>query len=631
MQPPKNMDMGNASMSTAQATAADIAKSKQPPPIPSGNVVVYDCLTGNIHRLTSQDLVFGSAPSSDVQLGAFGFKDGRIVLGRSGKRLQIVSDGGKHEVVVNGASFEGGLLPEAEELSLVIDKLAFFFIRVGPDANEWSEKMKSSSSRGWMLQILKGGMKHFQKWKKLGCPFDFPDTLLIDHLTILDVIEEVSKRSWTEQVGVIYHSTAKSGFFASQFKKLSQPSQLPDAGEHRCPRDWMRFDTVNVLAIHPSELGDKVLGESEFKRFLPERFGEDGFPLTADGVPCKRLACPHCRGELPPNLIEKAPHMLSIVGDSMAGKSYFLAVAVRQLKRVLPGKFGINFTDGDPIGNATLSKMIAKLFNPAQNPADTFIGKTQLAGATYKKFMRHGELVNLPTPFTYNLVSKKRRTSTMILYDNAGEHFRPGFSDLEMAATTEHIAWASGILFLFDPCQHRDLLALMDEKTDPQIKRYKNDKRLLLDQDVVLAEIAERVRGWRSLSLGEAHDVPLAVILGKHDLLMENFPIDRLTLDVCPNGKISLEAIHSNSEAARSFLLEHCPDIVGAAENISDRVMYFPASAFGSPAVLINEVKNTDGDPQIGPDTRNLKPYLIEAPFLWILSQVEPSLFVENR
>lgn len=605
-------------------------KPKGPPPIPSGNVVVYDCLTGNIHRLASQDLVFGSSPSSDIHLGALGFKDGRVVLGRSGKRLQLMSDGGKHNIEINGASFDGGLLAEAEEVSLVINKLAFFFIRVGADAVKWSEKLKSSPSRSWMLQIFEGGIERFHKWKNLDCPFDFQGMHVIDRQTILEVIDEVGKRSWKEQVGIVYHGAAKSGFFASQFNQMSQPTELPDAGEHRCPRDWMRFDTVNVLAIHPSELGDRILGESELKRFLPERFGKDGFPLTADGVPCSRLACPHCRGELPPNLIEKAPHMLSIVGDSMSGKSYFLAVAVRQLKRLLPGKFGINFTDGDPVGNATLAKMISKLFNPSQNPADTFIGKTQLAGETYKKFMRHGEMVNLPTPFTYNLVSRKRQTSTMVLYDNAGEHFRPGSLEQEKSATTEHLAWASGILFLFDPCQHRDALALMDENADPQIKKYKNDKRLLLDQDVVLAEIAERVRGWRRLSLGQAHDVPLALILGKHDLLTEHLPLDQLTLDVCTNGKISMEAIRSNSEAARSFLLEHCPDIVGAAENISDRVMYFPASAFGSPAVEINGVKNSEGDPQIGPDTKNLKPYLIEAPFLWILSEVEPALFSDT-
>ena len=142
-----------------------------------------------------------------------------------------------------------------------------------------------------------------------------------------------------------------------------------------------------------------------------------------------------------------------------------------------------------------------------------------------------------------------------MLYDNAGEHFRPGHLEQEKAATTEHLAWSSGILFLFDPLQHRDALALMDEHTDPQIKAMKSKSGLRFDQDVVLAEIADRLRSWRQLSLGQAHDVPLAVILGKHDLLEKHIPASRLTMDICPGGKLSMEALHANSEAARSFLM----------------------------------------------------------------------------
>ena len=55
--------------------------------------------------------------------------------------------------------------------------------------------------------------------------------------------------------------------------------------------------------------------------------------------------------------------------------------------------------------------------------------------------------------------------------------------------------------------------------------------------------------------------------------------------------------------------------------------MYFPVSAFGCPAIELAGVRNTDGGMQFGPDTTRLHPYLIEAPFLWILSQVEPTLF----
>jgi hypothetical protein len=565
-------------------TAAPTKVRASTPPLRAESAV-FDCLSGQTRMLGTAPLTFGVDPECDIQLGAYGFTGGTIQMSQVNGRIQLTVKHGNPLLELNGGEFKGGFLPESEEWSLVIDKVGFFLIKAGNESKEWVHKLESSSRDSWSLHVFEND-RDFRKWKGDDCPHDFPRMLVKDSLEMLDMIGEVGKRNWGNQVGVIYRENAKAGFFASQFRALSQPRTIPDVGAHRCPRCWMRFNTTNVLAIHPSELNDgpEGLGEEALKRFVPKRFGDGGVPLSAEGVPCTRLACPHCRGELPPSLIEKAPHMLSIVGDSMAGKSYFLTVAVRQLKRILPSQFKINFTDADPAGNDILARMIAKLFNPSQKPEDTFLEKTALAGATYRSFKRHGADVNLPMPFTYNMGSRILGNSTIVLYDNAGEHFRPGNSEREKSNSTEHLAWSSGIVFLFDPLQHRDLLTQIGDETDPQVKEMKGSG-LRFDQDVILAEIADRLRAWRQLALGETRDVPLAFVVGKHDLLTKLLPLEKLKLDVCQSGKLSSEAIESNSMATRSFLLEHCPDIVGAAENISDRVMYFPTSAFGTPAI----------------------------------------------
>jgi len=608
-------------------TAGTTPNSISHPPLPSDGVAVFDCLAGRTYMLGSASLIFGSDSKCDVQLGSYGFSGGSIKLSRAEGRIQFAVTAGNPVMQLNGTVFKGGLLPKIEECSLVIDQVAFFLIKIGAASTAWAQKLESNHKKSWSISIFESESE-FSMWKEIDCPTDYSKMLMMSSMSILDVVDEVGRRTWGEQVGVVYRDDARAGFFATQFKTLSKPSDLPDAGNHRCPRCWMRFNTTSILAIHPSELHDEVLGESELQRFLPRKFGVNGVPLTLDGVPCSRLACPHCRGELPPNLIEKAPHMLSIVGDSMAGKSYFLTVAVRQLKKLLPGKLQINFTDADPAGNDVLSKMIAKLFNPSQNPEDTVLEKTALAGSTYRQFRRYGAMVSLPKPFTYNLVSKSRGSSTIVLYDNAGEHFRPGVAERDKSNATEHLAWTSGILFLFDPLQHRDLLVLMSDEMDPQVKMMK-ESGLRFDQDVILAEIADRLRAWHQLSMGQTSDVPLAFVVGKHDLLTNLLPIDKLALDVCPDGTLSSMAMQSNSEATRSFLLNYCPDIVGAAENISDHVMYFPASAFGSPAI---ELAGTHNEKFLfGPDTKKLQPYLVEAPFLWMLSQAEPLLFGKNQ
>ena len=598
-----------------------------PPPLPSKQVVVYNCLPGEIHHLGRQPLSFGATAQCDVQLGSIGFKGGPIQLSRSGKQLQLTVEQGNHHIEVNGYSFNGGLLPYDEEFSVAIDKLAFFLIRTGENAIEWGEQLKKNQARSWQLRIIEGGIEQFSDWKEKNCPTDYPGFYILENRSLHELFDEVGKRNWDQQTGLVHHQRAKAGFFAHQFLSLAKPDQIPDASENRCPRCWMRFETGRILAIHPSDYGDEIMGESVLKRFLPGKIDHNGVPLTDKGQPCSRLACPNCRGELPPNFLEKAPHMLSIVGDSMAGKSYFLTVAVNQLQGILKRHLGVSFMDGDPVGNKALSDMVSRLFSPSVDPKDTFLHKTNLAGATFKEFQRHGKKVKLPSPFTYNLVSRDRGAASLVFYDNAGEHFRPGGTETEKSNLAQHIAWASGILFLFDPLQHRNLIRLIDSKLDPQVAMIKRSAALLkFDQNVILAEMSERLRSWRQISLGESHDVPLAIVVGKHDLLGDLLPLDQLATDVCPNGNVSAAAIDANSAATHSFLLEHCPDIVGAAEAISSNVKYFPASSFGSPAAVIDGLKNEDGKDQIGPVTSRMNPYLVEAPFLWLLSEIEPNL-----
>jgi hypothetical protein len=598
---------------------------------PSSNqVVVYNCLSSDYHVLGGTPLVFGTKDCDIyIHVGPKNTDSGRIILNRRGNFLEIMREGGNQKIEVSGSPLQGNTLPSVEFFSLAIDNAAFFWIHTGQGALEWAaECQKIASQRLWKIRIFEEGIQQYNDWQARNCPAEYPNTHYTEKKSLQDLFAEAVKQNWDQQIGWVYFCGTPAGFFATQFIR---PSELSDAGENRCPRCWTQFRTP--LAVHPSEFGDEVLGEIEHKRFLPHKIDSNGVPLTPEGRACTRLACPNCRGELPPNFLKKPPHLLSIVGDSMVGKSYFLTVAVKQLQQILPARLGIRFTDGDPNGNEGLSKMVSRLFSPSDAPEDTFLDKTALAGGTYKRFHRHGKMVNLPKPFTYNLFSKDRGASSIVLYDNAGEHFRPGYTDDEKSNSAEHLAWASGIVFLFDPLQHRGLLRRLDPKLDPQIAAIKREvAKLRFDQDVILAEMAERLRGWRQVELGKTHDAPLAVVVGKHDLLGSMLPLEKLETDVCPKGAISMKAIDANSKITREFLLEYCGDIIGAAESVSGNVKYFPASSFGAPATVIKLSKKDGGDAitMFGPNPSTLKPYLVEAPFLWLLSEMEPNLLLRN-
>lgn len=125
-------------------------------------------------------------------------------------------------------------------------------------------------------------------------------------------------------------------------------------------------------------------------------------------------------------------HIFSLVGDARAGKSYFLSVLTKVLPVSLFRQFGITFQDADPTGNAALNDMRKVLFS-AQTPDQAKLAKTQLEGSMYERLPRHGRTVALPKPFVYTLGANTGAgpRCSVILYDNAGEHFQPGLNVVE--------------------------------------------------------------------------------------------------------------------------------------------------------------------------------------------------------
>jgi hypothetical protein len=76
--------------------------------------------------------------------------------------------------------------------------------------------------------------------------------------------------------------------------------------------------------------------------------------------------------------------------------------------------------------------------------------------------------------------------------------------------------------------------------------------------------------------------------------------------------------VDANSERIRSIMMEISPAVIASAENISQHVRYFPVSCFGHNAV--GEAKG-----EIGPDPKQLDPYMVEMPVLWMMSLLLPS------
>jgi hypothetical protein len=338
-------------------------------------------------------------------------------------------------------------------------------------------------------------------------------------------------------------------------------------------------------------------------------------------LPSSEIACPHCRRKLPPSFLGMPHHIISLVGDHKAGKSYFLSVLTKVLPATLFREFGIVFQDSDPTGNAPVNDMRKALFG-AQSPAQAKLAKTQMEGAMYERLPRQGRMVALPRPFVYTLAAedKTRERCALIFYDNAGEHFQPGRSIVEHPGA-QHVASAAGIMYLFDPFNSPEFRRNIRDSKDPQLEAPVVDQ-----QDIILAEMRARIQMIRNLRSGETIQTPVAFIVGKSDAwphLLNGKPLQNPLRD----GKIDMAIIEENSGIVRALLYQHCPAVVANAEALSSNVVLFAASSFGHTPL---KIKVGVEDAYV-PDPAKLQPVFVEVPLLWILSQICPALFADGK
>lgn len=410
-----------------------------------------------------------------------------------------------------------------------------------------------------------------------------------------------------------------------------------------CPHCWHRFrpDEALWIAQHPELLGDRLLSPEDPVRFLPSRFTPAGEALDPLGARTRRLACPRCHLEIPQLVLERPMVILSLAGSPSSGKSYFLASAMWKLREDLARSFSLAFTDTDPSMNLSLTQNESRLFLSEDTNSMINIEKTELEGVQYNTVQFDPGVATLlahPYIFTVrpsrdhvNGHSPDQLTTLLTLYDNAGEHFFPG-ADTSRAPGTQHLAKAQVLMFVFDPTQDvRFRTRLQGLSADPQLAPGARTTR----QDQLLVEMARRVRMHAGLAPQERIGKPLFVILSKSDiwgsLLRDD---DGAPMDITSPpysrehqglGKMSLRRVDRTSERLRALLREVAPEIVTAAEDAFERVIYVPVSAIGTSPVL---------DPASGllkVPVSKIEPRWVTVPFVYSLARWSQHLMASDK
>ena len=386
------------------------------------------------------------------------------------------------------------------------------------------------------------------------------------------------------------------------------------------------------------------MGPEEQLRFLPTSFTPDGEAYDLRGVPCRGLACPSCHLPIPRACLEQEPLFVSILGTPSCGKSYYLATLSWEMRQLLPKYFAISFADADPSVNLGITEAEKKLFlneHPDKLiPLAALIEKTKLAGDLYDVVYEGDHAIRYLKPFMFTIRANESNPSAnraaelarlIVLYDNAGEHFMPGREESN-APVTQHLAKSQLLLFLFDPTQDPRFRRLYEASNPSAAMMNQRSER----QDLVLREAATRVRRLSGLKTGEKHKRPLVVIVTKCDAWADLLD-DDLSQEpwLVKNGLAGLdrERIAKRSLALRALLDKTCPEVVVAAEEFAEEVIYMPVSALGrAPSPL--ESKNADTAqivkiPAIRP--ADIRPRGVIVPFLHALNLAVPGLVMSVR
>ncbi len=326
------------------------------------------------------------------------------------------------------------------------------------------------------------------------------------------------------------------------------------------------------VSVSPVLMGDAVLGPNEARRFLARQFTKNGLAIDAAGGVCTAWACPHCHMAVPRQLLTTEQIVLSVVGAAGAGKSVFLASSMWACRHVLSREFKMSFTDLDPQTNRWLNASEEKLFFQTDATALQQIEKTDLVSPTVCRSVNlNGTSVLLPLPSFFAVRSREAaRSSSLVIYDSAGEHFRAG-ADTASSAVTLNMVAADMLYFMFDPSADVRLASLIDGGHGTAANSAQR-------QDVILAEMAARIRRHMGNAGAARQKRPLIFGVSKADLLKKYLPLEGT---MYRESALDVGAVQKVSKATEDFLMDVVPEMVAAAHDLAEEVWFLPVSALG--------------------------------------------------
>ena len=352
----------------------------------------------------------------------------------------------------------------------------------------------------------------------------------------------------------------------------------------------MLYLCINAKCMDSPELGGHIIASPK-----PDR---KGFCMCEK---CKRptstKVCPHCKVVLPHTITDSPTKIISIVGASSSGKSYYVGSILRKI--IDEGLFSeLKFDNITRISTIWADKKssieYAKRFR-------SFMDNFRILKSTDK--MTDIVKDNPPLLIEMSIERKKIQRNTFSFFDAAGENFHDA-SDL--ASITPYIAHSEAVILILDPRQipkvNSEVTAAIPGLTQVSTITYTE----------ILNNAIQIIRN-DTRNNKKKIKIPLCIAFSKWDLVIE-------TPGLLPNGLIcgqngqqissgyDEQRIDSISNEIRSLLRQQWKEsnLVDLAEQNFETVKYFSFSAWGS------SNSGKAGAPAIAS-------FRVEDPLLWVL------------
>ena len=306
--------------------------------------------------------------------------------------------------------------------------------------------------------------------------------------------------------------------------------------------------------------------------------------------------CPSCHSNLPTTIGEYKDLIFAIVGAKETGKSHYISVLIDRLSKEVGEAYDCLL---EPINEETIQRYRDDFWNPVFRRKET-IEATRSA--------RADERVRRPLLYTLKFTKKgmfnKKKTYkviTLAFFDAAGEDLD---AEDTMHTLNKYIYNSAGIILLLDPLQLQHVRDNLDSNI--HLPTINTDSRELLFR------MTNLIRKALKLKQQDKIDIPLAVALSK---------IDAVKPMLDPASPLRFPSQHTDSKAFDLIDFENVQSEIEVlikewAEAGMTRTLETNYKSYG-----YFGVSSLGYNPSADMKIKELNPYRVEDPFLWLLSE----------